>query len=591
MSINQITSDKLLENVEHHFRVSAGPGAGKTHWLVEHIRNVLHNSDRLAKTRKIACITYTNIAVETILQRLGTSADRVEVSTIHSFLYKHILKPYASLVSSNYGLNVEEMDGHDEHFMSLKKIISWIETHPNANQLRHPYTVNQLTKLENNKKALSNWLDSLTYKLNNHDQIEIISDRSKAFYFDVRRIHLNRNCLNILESDFLNYKKMYWSEGKISHDDVLFFSFQIIIKFPFVLEVLRAKFPYFFVDEFQDSNPIQVEILKSIGQRETVIGIIGDKAQSIYGFQGASPSQFHTFTLERIEDYVMSDNRRSSNEIIDILNDLRGDITQNPFRNESIMQPTILVGEMSLALHKSKLICGKETVTSLSRKNITSNAMKMEIGGIVLNGRLFDELNNADSNRDRRILIAACIKSVEFAREKKFKDSIKEFEKIYRYKNDKQKGKRKALIHITALLEKYDEFKNGSLYDFSVFVKSEINPDMTKFSGGAIKTFYETHSYLQLALCVTIPEDMSLHKTIHKSKGDEFDNVLLVLKEETDLSFILNPNLNADTNAAEEQRVNYVAVSRAKNRLFISVPSLSVANNAFLQTKFDIENV
>jgi DNA helicase-2/ATP-dependent DNA helicase PcrA len=591
MPVNQITSDHLLDDIEHHFRVSAGPGAGKTHWLVEHIKNVLHNSDRLFKTRKIACITYTNIAVETILGRLGTSADRVDVSTIHSFLYKHILKPYASLISFDYGLNVEEMDGHDEHFVSLKKIISWIETHPNANQLKHPYTVNQLTKLENNKKALSNWLDSLTYKLNNHGLIEIISDRSKAFYFDVKRMQLNRNCLNILESDFLNYKKLYWSEGKISHDDVLFFSFQIIIKFPFVLEVLRAKFPYFFVDEFQDSNPIQVEILKSIGQKETVIGIIGDKAQSIYGFQGATPSQFHTFNLERIEDYVMSDNRRSSNEIIDILNDLRGDITQNPFRNKSTMQPAILVGEMSLALHRAKLICGNETVTSLSRQNITSNAMKMEIGGIALNGRLFEDLNNADSNRDRRVLIIACIKAVEFAREKKFKDSIKEFEKIYRYKNDKQRGKRKALIHITTLLKKYDEFKNGSLYDFSVFVKSEINPGMTKVSGGAIRPFYDGHTYQQLALCVTIPEDMSLHKTIHKSKGDEFDNVLLVLKDETDLSFILNPNLNADTNAAEEQRVNYVAVSRAKNRLFVSVPNLSVESKILLLTKFQIENV
>jgi len=95
MPINRITSDSALIDIEHHFRVSAGPGAGKTHWLVEHIRNVLHRSNRLGKTRKIACITYTNIAVETILSRLGTSVDRVEVSTIHSFLYKrnHSVNP------------------------------------------------------------------------------------------------------------------------------------------------------------------------------------------------------------------------------------------------------------------------------------------------------------------------------------------------------------------------------------------------------------------------------------------------------------------------------------------------------------------
>ncbi|MBK6965093.1 MAG: ATP-dependent helicase [Bacteroidales bacterium] len=77
---------------------------------------------------------------------------------------------------------------------------------------------------------------------------------------------------------------MAWGKVVVHHDDGLVFSYQIIKNFPFVLFVLRAKFPYFFVDEFQDSNPIQIEILKFIAQNEVVVGIIGDKAQSIYGF-------------------------------------------------------------------------------------------------------------------------------------------------------------------------------------------------------------------------------------------------------------------------------------------------------------------
>jgi len=567
MPVNQITSDNLLDDIEHHFRVSAGPGAGKTHWLVGHIKNVLHSSNRLAKTRKIACITYTNIAVETILNRLGTSADRVEVSTIHSFLYKNILKPYASLIASDFGLNVEEMDGHDNVILSNYGFLNDWKARTGQQRIREDNNVITAFK-------------AIKWKFDTDGNLIAKTDyphRASGYA--------------IKNDSYLEYKKMTWEKGLVHHDDVLFLSFQIIIKFPFVLNVLRAKFPYFFVDEFQDSNPIQVEILKSIGQIETVIGIIGDNAQSIYGFQGAIPSQFQTFNIGAIEDYVMADNRRSSNEIVDLLNQLRSDITQIPFRGESTMQPVILEGEMSLALQRAKLICTNETVTSLSRQNITSNAMKMEIGGIALNGKLFNELTDTDSNRDRRVLIIASIKAVEFAREKKFNDSIKELEKLYKYKNDKQKGKRKALIHLTTLLDKYDDFKNGTLYDFSLFIKSEINTDIAKVTGGAIRTFYDNHSYQQLSLCITIPEDMSLHKTIHKSKGDEFDNVLLVLREETDLSFILSPNLNANTDAAEEQRVNYVAVSRAKNRLFISVPTLSTGNHELLKTKFKIEKV
>ena len=567
MPIIQITSDKLLDGIEHHFRVSAGPGAGKTHWLVGHLKNVLHNSNRLAKTRKIACITYTNIAVETILRRLGSSTERIEVSTIHSFLYKNILKPYAALIASDFGLNVEQMDGHDDVILSSYSFLNDWKARTSQQRIREDKNVIKAFK-------------AIKWKFDAHGNLIAKTD------FPHRA-----NGYPITNDSYLEYKKMTWEKGFVHHDDVLFFSYQIIIKFPFVLEVLRAKFPYFFVDEFQDSNPIQIEILKAIGQRETKIGIIGDKAQSIYSFQGAEPAQFQTFDLDQMKDYVMSDNRRSSNEIVNLLNDLRVDITQNSFRKESNMQPVIFEGEMSLALQRAKLICVNETITSLSRQNITSNAMKLEIGGIALNGKLFIDLTDTDSNRDRRILIIASIKSVEFAREKKFNDSLKELEKLYKYIKNKQQRKREALALLTTLLEKYDEFKNGTLYEFSVFVKNHIKPDLTKVTGGAIRTFYDSHTYQQLALCVTIPEDMSLHKTIHKSKGDEFDNVLLVLTAEADLSFILSPNLDANTNAAEEQRINYVAVSRAKNRLFISVPTLSTANNELLKTKFKIEKV
>ena len=74
---------------------------------------------------------------------------------------------------------------------------------------------------------------------------------------------------------------------------------------------------------------------------------------------------------------------------------------------------------------------------------------------------------------------------------------------------------------------------------------------------------------------------------IHKAKGDEFDNVLLVLREENDINFLIEQNLLSN----EEHRINYVAISRARNRLFISVPVLSVTNQTRLNENYDIKTV
>lgn len=591
MSITTINSDTIITDIDNHFKISAGPGAGKTYWLVNHIKNVLHNSEKLFRTRKIACITYTNIAIETILRRLGTSSEQVEVSTIHSFLYKNIVKPYASFIAPEYGLNVAEMDGHDDIHTNFGYISTWIENHSNVSKLKHPYTINQLTKLPNYKIALMNWLESLTYKIDSAiREITIDCDRSEAFYLEGEsrsRKYLNKNCLIALESDFINYKKLYWQNGKVSHDDVIFFSFQIIKKFPFVLNILNAKFPYIFIDEFQDSNPIQVEILKQIGLLESKIGVIGDVAQSIYKFQGADYTQFQSFYLPEMNEYILNENHRSSNEIIDILNNIRKDITQLKIRDISTAKPIIFIGDMTLALKAAKTKCSNEKVYTLSRNNITSNAMKVEINGSGLDSKLLEKLKEIDSNTKRCNLIYSCIKAIAYGKENKFKDAIKEFEKLFNYRTDKIKGKRKALKYIYILLDKYSEFEDGTLLEFADFVRTNLKPELTKFSKGSIKEFYENNSLKNFLLCVSIPEDMSLHKTIHNAKGDEFDNVLLVLKDEKDIDFILKQNLLSN----EERRIYYVGLSRAKNRLFISVPSLSTERQESLQKYYEIEIV
>jgi len=595
MQVRSITSDSLIP-IEEHFRVFAGPGAGKTYWIVKHIKNVLANSKRLMKTRKIACITYTNISVETILKRLGTSSDRVEVSTIHSFLYGHILKPYAPFLAGSYGLNVVELSGHEDSILHLKKVIEWVENHPSANKLKHPYTVNQLTKLEIKRSALIAWLSSLRYELANDNNLKITGDRAKAYCEEkeneqIVRKYLNARCLDVLETDLLGYKRLYWKEGFIDHNDVLFFAYQLIKEFPFVLTVLRAKFPYFFVDEFQDTHPIQAAILKLIGQKETVIGVIGDQAQSIYGFQGADPEKFRSFELPGMKNYEIPDNRRSTNQIIELLNSVRLDMRQSGLRNVDREKPTIIIGERVAALRKAITESNNESVYSLSRKNITSNVMKRQIGDASFEDGVIEELLDIDKSNAgthyRSGVIIGCAKATELAREGKFKDAIKELVGVFKDTNDKNARRKQALKYLCLLLNKYDLFKDKSLFDFYLFVKNSIKPDISMLRSGAPKTYYMSHTYLQLALCVKINDDISKHKTIHKAKGDEFDNVLIVLDSERDLEAVVSPNLSAN----EEHRIYYVAMSRAMDKLYINIPSLPDDVLPGLTSLFNIEQV
>ena len=97
---------------------------------------------------------------------------------------------------------------------------------------------------------------------------------------------------------------------------------------------------------------------------------------------------------------------------------------------------------------------------------------------------------------------------------------------------------------------------------------------MTKIIGKTIKDFYVDHTYADAALGVKYGDSNDKHKTIHKSKGEEFDNVFVILKDEDDIEFLLSPDLNGNN----AHRVYYVATSRAIKRLFINVPTLSAEN-------------
>lgn len=566
-----ITSSDLID-IEQHFKVTAGPGAGKTHWLVNHIKNTVKNSLRLEKTRKIACITYTNIAVETILKRIGTGiTNRVEVSTIHSFLYKHVIKPYIFLISDEFHLNVKKIDGHDVILPQRSIIGNWLENHIRKDDLKHPNTIRQLQFTEDKKVSLWMWLSNLEYKFEDEDSLKLVGRKDKAGA--ISRV------ADMLSEDLISYKRLSWKKGNIDHDDVLFFSYLLITRYPFILNVLRAKFPYFFLDEVQDTNPIQAKIIKLIAKEETIVGVIGDPAQSIFSFQGANIDEFINFKTENIIEYQILENRRSSNQIIDLLNEVRKDITQSKYKNVAGELPILFIGENVAVYKKVMELCGEGSIIhTLSRDNPTANAMKSLVSLNGIDTKLLTKFKKADNNKDRPRIILNSIEAVEFARIGDYKNALEKIKMLFSDFTEKDRIN-SSLKLLQELLNKYDSYNKSLLMDFYTIVKSYIS--MSGFKAGAAKDFYNETTYIELALCISYKEDSGQHRTIHKAKGDEFENVLLIPHS---LDFLLKPDLEN-----EEDRVYYVGLSRAIRRLYIVFPKLTKKNQKFIEEHYNIK--
>ena len=137
-------------------------------------------------------------------------------------------------------------------------------------------------------------------------------------------------------------KEYVWSVvKKLTHDEILYFGYRILERNHTALYATRVKFPFIFVDEFQDTNPLQTKLIKMIGEKSTIVGIIGDLAQSRYSFQGAKPSQFAGFSIEsdrELIEYIISGNRRSTANIVNFCNYLRqsdANLSQTSLRNQT----------------------------------------------------------------------------------------------------------------------------------------------------------------------------------------------------------------------------------------------------------------
>lgn len=119
-------------------------------------------------------------------------------------------------------------------------------------------------------------------------------------------------------------------EGRIFHDDLLGVAFLMFRDNPLLSKIVAARFPFIFVDEYQDTDPLVVKtlldhLLKT--DQPPIIGFFGDKMQSIYQSGVGELSADHQALLVKI---TKNENYRCSKSVISLLNKIRTDIQQQP---------------------------------------------------------------------------------------------------------------------------------------------------------------------------------------------------------------------------------------------------------------------
>jgi DNA helicase-2/ATP-dependent DNA helicase PcrA len=254
------------------------PGSGKTRTIVAKLLACLEEVRGTA--RKVGCITYTNAGVYEIESRIrelvgADDHDGYEVSTIHSFCLRHIVRPYAYLLPElRSGFTI--LSPEDEQFIEIMREVA--ETHGLKNPQRDNFS--GIQRLPDGDLFCSDDIGEVVA----YDFLQRVSDR-----------------------------------GYRTFPDIVYYAARILELAPFVARSLGSAFAWILVDEFQDTSTGQVQILSRIADAgRTKFFLVGDPNQSIMGFAGARPDLMEDFA-SRIETGVavsLAGNYRSSRRIL-----------------------------------------------------------------------------------------------------------------------------------------------------------------------------------------------------------------------------------------------------------------------------------
>ena len=591
-SLNDRQKEAVV-NTDGPMLILAGAGSGKTKVLTTKVAYLIEEKN--IDPNNILAITFTNKAAKEMKERIfkleGNSAFYIQISTFHSFGLK-ILKENCELLG--YEKNFTILDS-DDSLSIIKKIMK--ELNIDANKY--------------NPKAIKNVISN--------NKNEIIDPEKYSLY-------VNTDFDEITLEVYRKYEKSLKINNAVDFDDLLILPLKLFNNNPGVLQKYQEKYKYVFIDEYQDTNEPQYILSKMISAKYKNITVVGDADQAIFTWRGANYKNILNFEKDYKDAKVvlLEENYRSTKTILNAANNV---IKNNKVRKEKNLwtqneegskityykafdekdESNYVVNEIKKLIEKGvnpKDICVLYRANAQSRTVeeafLTSNISYNIVGSYAFYNRkeikdLIAYLKLIYNNKDDVSLLRVinypkrgignkaienlAIKSnvldkslyevIDSGKELDFKNMIEEIKKEESHLTltelidmvlDKS-GMKKSLedeksIEADIRLENLEEFK-------SIAKAMEINE--------GIVSLEELLDKLALVSDVSEQkndnEDKVTLMTMHAVKGLEYDYVFVVGVEEG--LFPHSNSLESNDELEEERRLCYVAITRAKKKLYL----------------------
>ncbi|MGB9749702.1 MAG: ATP-dependent helicase [Caldisericia bacterium] len=582
---------RAVLHIEGPLLVFAGAGSGKTKTLTYRVAYLIE--ELKIKPTNILAVTFTNKAAEEMKERIKNLLHKnisfFWIGTFHSMCAR-ILRE--EIVHLGYSKNFTILD-EDDSIKIIDESIKILDFPKNYFQSQDIY--NKISFIKSRGLFIENYTPKDGYD-------------------------------EAIKKIFLKYEEIKKNGNLVDFDDLINFVTKIINENDIISRHYSDKFKFILVDEYQDINPAQHKLLKSLTKYNKNIFVVGDDDQSIYKFRGSSSELMLSFKddFEKVEVIYLSENYRSTETIVNASKYL---ITNNKTREEKPLYAIKSGGDkikLYIAINEidearfviKKIIELRELginfsqIAVLYRTNAQSRTFEEAailfnipyrlVGGIkfyqrkeikdilsylriILNEKDFLSLERVFnfpktgigektfekikvSLETENSLIDALRNILESVNIKKVKESITKFICFYeKWQNLKDDIFEliNNIINDVQFLENLEEEKKENIYEFFNIVKEFID----RTGSTKLEDFLSYISLISDVDTIDASDKITL-MTVHSAKGLEFNIVFIVGLEEG--LFPHFRSLLSDGDIEEERRLLYVAMTRAKENLYLS---------------------